>query len=93
MACNWDWHGLDISAHTQSGVHFCIWKDGMTKLNPAKFVREVRQEAHKVHWPTRKETMVSTGLILVLVFISALFFLLVDNLAAAGVSYLLDIGR
>ena len=65
----------------------------MSKLNPAKFVREVRQEAHKVVWPTRKETIVSTIMILVLVMISAVFFLLVDNLASWGVQAILGIGK
>ncbi|MCI5050081.1 MAG: preprotein translocase subunit SecE [Rickettsiales bacterium] len=60
--------------------------------NPAKFVREVRQETSKVTWPTRKETGVSTAMILVLVFISAIFFLLVDNIAAWGVQLILGIG-
>lgn len=60
--------------------------------NPAKFVREVRQEAHKVTWPTRKETMVSTAMVLVLVFITSIFFLLVDNLISWGVQWVLGLG-
>lgn len=46
--------------------------------SPAKFVREVRAEMSKVTWPTRKETTVSTTMVLVLTVIAALFFLLVD---------------
>lgn len=53
--------------------------------NPAKFMREVRQEGNKVSWPTRKETMVSTVMVVVLTIISAIFFLIVDGLAGAGV--------
>lgn len=64
----------------------------MADLNPAKFVREVRQETSKVTWPTRKETMVSTAMVLVLVLIASLFFLLVDNLAALGVQEILGLG-
>ena len=60
--------------------------------SPAKFIREVRQEAKKVTWPTRKETMVSTLMIVILVFIAAIFFLLVDNLAAAVVRWILGFG-
>jgi len=47
-------------------------------MNPAKFVREVRQEANKVTWPTRKETMVSTGMVLVFVAIASFFFIFID---------------
>lgn len=60
--------------------------------NPAKFMREVRQEVGKVVWPSRRETMVSTAMILVLLVISALFFLLIDNLASWGVKQILGLG-
>lgn len=58
-------------------------------MNPAKFIREVRQESHKVTWPTRKETLVSTAMVVVLTIISAIFFLVVDNIASMGVSAIL----
>lgn len=60
--------------------------------SPAKFVREVRQEIGKVVWPSRRETLVSTGMIMVLLLISALFFLLIDNLASWGVKLILELG-
>lgn len=47
-------------------------------MNPAKFLREVRQEAGRVTWPSRKETTVSTVMVLALVLIAAVFFLVVD---------------
>lgn len=50
----------------------------MASLNPAKFIREVRQEMNKVTWPTRKETTVSTLMVLALVTVAATFFVLVD---------------
>ena len=60
--------------------------------NPAKFIREVRQEVGKVVWPTRRETLVSTVMVLVLLLISALFFLLIDNLSSWGVKTILGLG-
>lgn len=57
----------------------------MAILNPAKFVREVRQEMRRVSWPSRKETMVSTSMVLVLVTLASLFFLLVDLVAGSAV--------
>ena len=50
----------------------------MAKLNPAKFLREVRQEMDKVTWPSRKETTVSTIMVLGLATTAATFFVLVD---------------
>jgi preprotein translocase subunit SecE len=60
--------------------------------NPVKFYREVRQEVSKVVWPTRRETMTSTGMVLVLVFISAIFFWVVDSMISAGVRTILGLG-
>ena len=50
----------------------------MASINPAKFIREVRQEMEKVTWPRRKETMISTMMVLGLVTVAAVFFVLVD---------------
>lgn len=47
-------------------------------MNPAKFIREVRQEASKITWPTRKETWISTMMVLGMAAIAAVFFVFVD---------------
>ncbi len=64
----------------------------MAKVNPGQFIREVRQEVSKVTWPTRKETLVSTGMVFVMVFLAAIFFFLVDQLLAFGVKQILGLG-
>ncbi|MEE9544521.1 MAG: preprotein translocase subunit SecE [Rhodospirillales bacterium] len=64
----------------------------MAKTNPAKFIREVRQEASKVTWPTRKETTVSTGMVFLMVFLAALFFFLVDQIMSSGVRLIFGLG-
>lgn len=64
----------------------------MSNFNPAKYIREVRQEASRVTWPTRKETMISTVMVLVLAFISALFFLAVDNIISFLIRWIFGIG-
>ena len=63
----------------------------MSKTSPARFVQEVRQEIRKVTWPTRKETLVSTAMVFVMVAIAALFFFAVDQLLSLGVRFLFDI--
>lgn len=50
----------------------------MAKVNPGAFIRQVRQEASKVTWPTRKETLVTTGMVFVMVFLASMFFFAVD---------------
>lgn len=57
----------------------------MAKTKAGKFAQEVRQEAKKITWPTRKETFVSTGMVFVMVFLAALFFFLVDQLLSTAV--------
>ena len=64
----------------------------MAKTNPAQFVREVRQEASKVTWPTRKETGISTAMVFVFCVIAAIFFLLVDQVLQLGVKLLFGLG-
>jgi len=64
----------------------------MTKTNPMEFVQQVRREVAKVTWPTRKETMVSTVMVFVFVFVAATFFFLVDQLLAVVVRLVLGIG-
>ncbi len=64
----------------------------MAKVNPAQFVQEVRQEAAKVTWPPRKETVVYTGMVFLMVILAALFFFLVDQILAKGVQIILGLG-
>ena len=47
---------------------------------PAKFLADVRTEAARVTWPSRKETLVTTGLVLAMAALTALFFFSVDML-------------
>lgn len=64
----------------------------MAKTSPAQFIREVRQEVSKVTWPTRKETMVSTGMVFLMVILAAMFFFFVDQILAFGVKLIFGIG-
>jgi len=48
-------------------------------VNPFTFIQEVRAEAKKITWPSRRETMVTTGLVITMVLLSSLFFVLVDS--------------
>lgn len=64
----------------------------MTEFNPARFMREVRQEAEKVTWPARKETTISTVMVLVMVVIAAIFFLGVDWMISTAVNWILGFG-
>jgi len=64
----------------------------MAKTNPAQFVKEVRQEASKVTWPTRKETTISTVMVFFMVILAAIFFLIVDQILSWGVQSIFGFG-
>lgn len=64
----------------------------MAKTNPGEFVRQVRQELARVTWPTRKETSVTTVMVFIMVFVLAIFFLIVDQILSFGVSQILGLG-
>jgi preprotein translocase subunit SecE len=68
--------------------------EGFTNVafQPAKFVREVRAEIGKVTWPSRKETMVTTGLVFAMAAAAAIFFFVVDQVIGLGVRSLFSVG-
>jgi|TARA_B100001079_G_scaffold86278_1_gene74232 preprotein translocase subunit SecE len=47
--------------------------------NPLKFIQEVKQEAFKVTWPTGKETLQGTLMVVSMAIVASLFFLLLDQ--------------
>jgi preprotein translocase subunit SecE len=61
--------------------------------NPFTFLQQVRAEGGKVTWPTRRETMISTAMVLVFAVIAMLFFFAADQIMAFGVELILGIGR
>ena len=58
----------------------------MAKLNPFKFMQEVRQEVNKVTWPSRKETGITTAMVFVFAALAAIFFLLADQVIRIAVT-------
>ena len=63
----------------------------MSKTNPIEFLRQVRQEANKVTWPSRKETLVTGAMVFVMVALCGLFFLVVDQVLSLAIRLLLGL--
>ncbi len=61
--------------------------------NPFEFLQEVRTEAAKVTWPSRRETLITTAMVFVFSIIAAIFFLLVDQVIRLAMSTLLNLLR
>jgi len=63
----------------------------MKNYNPSRFFKEVKQEGRKIVWPTRKETLITTAMVFVMVLIFSIFFLLVDNIISWLIRMILGI--
>ena len=63
----------------------------MAKTSPGEFLRQVRQEASKIYWPTRQETVTTAIFVAIMMTILAVFFLGIDSLFGAAVRWLLSL--
>jgi preprotein translocase subunit SecE len=59
--------------------------------SPFKFAQEVRSETQKVTWPSRRETMITTIMVFVMVGLSSIFFFFADQLIRLVVTTILRI--
>jgi preprotein translocase subunit SecE len=65
----------------------------MAKTSAAEFVQQVRQELSRVTWPSRKETLQTTLMVFLMVFVAAVFFFVVDQVLSYGVRVLFGLGQ
>ena len=66
---------------------------GLKVKNPFHFIDEVRQETSKVTWPAWKEVWITTAMVLVMVALTAIFFLLADMVIGHLIQFVLSLGR
>ncbi len=59
-------------------------------MNPLRFIQQVRAEVSKVVWPTRRETLLTTGMVFVMAALTAIFFAIVDLIIRFGLQTLLN---
>ena len=60
--------------------------------NPLKFIQEVKQEAFRVTWPTAKETLQGTLMVVAMAIVASIFFLLLDQVLKFFLEIILKIG-
>lgn len=63
----------------------------MAKTSPIEFFRQVQSETKKVVWPTRRETIMTGVMVMIMTLILAIFFFVVDKVFDAGVTFLLSL--
>jgi len=62
----------------------------VAKVSPGEFIRQVRVETSKVHWPTRKETIATGIMVMIMTLVLAFFFFGVDAVFSTIVKKLLS---
>ena len=60
-------------------------------INPFTFVQQVRSEADKIVWPTRRETITTTIMVFIMAALFATFFFFIDSLVSVGLRVILAI--
>ncbi|RXR30448.1 preprotein translocase subunit SecE [Sphingobium fluviale] len=63
----------------------------MAKTNPGEFFNQVKVEARKIVWPTGRETMVTTVMVLIMTTVLGLFFFGIDSFFGWVVTMLLNL--
>ncbi len=63
----------------------------MARTGPFKFLQEVRAEAAKVTWPSRRETTITTVMVFVMVAVSSIFFFVADQVIRAFITFILGL--
>ena len=63
----------------------------MAKTSPLEFIQQVRTETSKVTWPTRRETIMTGVMVVIMTTILAVFFFGVDSILQAIVTALLKL--
>jgi preprotein translocase subunit SecE len=61
--------------------------------NPFEFIQQVRTEATKVHWPTRRETLITTAIVVAMAVVASFFLLAVDVALQNIVGFILGFGH
>ena len=62
----------------------------MAKTSPGEFIRQVRSETSKVFWPTRKETISTAIMVMIMTLLLATFFFGIDAFFSTTVRFLLS---
>ena len=61
-------------------------------MKPLRFLQEVRREGGKVTWPTSRETLTGSIMVVIMVAISAVFVLIIDQIVSYGLDKVIGIG-
>jgi preprotein translocase subunit SecE len=75
-----------------AGFYCRLTGEPMARVSPFKFLQEVRTEGQKVTWPSRRETAITTMMVFVMTAVTAVFFLVADQVMRWVVTLVLSVG-
>ncbi|MDG2416728.1 MAG: preprotein translocase subunit SecE [Pelagibacterales bacterium] len=61
-------------------------------MKPLRFLQEVRREGGKVTWPSSRETLTGSIMVVIMVAIASVFFLIIDQIFSFGLDKVIGIG-
>jgi preprotein translocase subunit SecE len=65
----------------------------VAKTSPTEFVKQVQTEARKIVWPTRRETIMTGVMVMIMTTLLGLFFLGIDSVFDFIVNSLLRLSQ
>jgi len=80
-------------ARRSAGQPAVVRSRGSPMGNPFVFIQQVRAETSKVTWPTRRETLITSALVILMVFAASLFFIAVDQTIRIVLGWIMTLGR
>jgi preprotein translocase subunit SecE len=63
------------------------------RTSPAQFIKEVRAEARKITWTSRRETWITSVMVAIMVVLAAVFFWTVDTGLRFAISQILKLAN
>ena len=65
----------------------------MARTSPGEFIRQVRAETAKIVWPSRRETIMTGVMVMIMTSLLGIFFVGIDSFFDAVVNYLLSLAK
>jgi preprotein translocase subunit SecE len=65
----------------------------MTRTSPLEFIQQVRSEVAKVVWPSRRETVITSTMVVFMAVATAVFFLTADQVFSRLMAFILTLGH
>lgn len=65
----------------------------MAKTSPIEFIRQVQSETRKVVWPSRRQTVMTAVMVMVMTVLLAVFFFVIDKMFDTAVAFLLSLAK